>query len=202
MEAFLAGNKLQACRTAFLHLAGGCRNVLLLGEGNGRFLVACRTNIPNARITVVDSSRLMLDSAAARLLARGFTLENISMHCADVRTLDLGTAEFDLIATNFFLDCFGERDLPPLLEKIGKAARPRCLWLLSDFRIPPHGIIRLRALIIHRLMYAFFRTVTGLPASRIVLPDEMLHRSGFDRQAQRTMDWDLLVSEVWVKHRD
>src|ERR1041385_77794 len=40
MEWLLAGRKLQRCRTAFLDEARAARDILLLGEGNGRFLQA------------------------------------------------------------------------------------------------------------------------------------------------------------------
>src|SRR5215469_5978584 len=59
MEFVLAGKKLQRCRTAFLSQVADRQNVLLVGEGNGRFLVECRRSLKNARITCVDASARM-----------------------------------------------------------------------------------------------------------------------------------------------
>lgn len=199
MEALLAGNKLQACRTAFLQGVAACRDVLLLGEGNGRFLVECRRSLPKARITVVDSSRIMLNRAVARLEACGLDLNNVHVHCADVEEWFPRAAEFDLVVTNFFLDCFDEHELDALTTKVANAARPECFWLLSDFRIPTSGFLKARAVVIHRLMYAFFRTFTGISANEIVLPDEKLRLNGFKRLAQKESEWGLLASELWSR---
>ena len=73
MEFVLAGGKLQRCRTAFLKETVDAKNVLLLGEGNGRFLVAARRAMPEARITCVDSSSRMLQLARQRLLETGLS---------------------------------------------------------------------------------------------------------------------------------
>src|SRR5579864_4929172 len=67
MEVVLAGEKLQRCCTAFLERISGARNVLILGEGNGRFLVECRRKIPKAHIVCVDASARMLTLAQRRL---------------------------------------------------------------------------------------------------------------------------------------
>src|SRR5690349_9347963 len=60
MEFVLAGEKLQRCRTAFLDSTGGAKNILILGEGNGRFLLECRRKFPDGQITCVDASARML----------------------------------------------------------------------------------------------------------------------------------------------
>src|SRR5579862_4048205 len=57
LEIVLAGEKLQHCRTAFLSQIRDAHDVLILGEGNGRFLLECRKTLSSAQITCVDSSR-------------------------------------------------------------------------------------------------------------------------------------------------
>lgn len=201
MEALLAGNKLQACRTAFIERVSFCLDVLLLGEGNGRFLVECRRRLPKARITVVDSSRAMLDRAVARLRASGLHLRNINVCCTDARGWHPAPGEFDLVVTNFFLDCFEKRELDPLMAQIATAAKSECFWLLSDFRVPQKGLPKLRAVAIHYLMYWFFRGVTGISAREIVLPDSRLQLHGFRLLARQRFDWGLIVSELWTRDR-
>src|SRR4051812_20630121 len=71
MELLLAGEKLQRCRTAFLKEVADARDVLIVGEGHGRFLVECRRRLPDARITCVDASERMLEVARARLRRAG-----------------------------------------------------------------------------------------------------------------------------------
>ena len=67
MEFVLAGNKLQRCRTAFLSQVTRRKSVLILGEGNGRFLLECRCILHEAQITCVDASFRMLTLARKRL---------------------------------------------------------------------------------------------------------------------------------------
>jgi hypothetical protein len=52
LEYLLVGRKLDGARTALLREAGHCRNVLIAGEGDGRFLVACGAALPEARFTI------------------------------------------------------------------------------------------------------------------------------------------------------
>jgi len=70
-------NKLQRCRAAFLNHVGNAQNVLIAGEGNGRFLVECRRKLPSAQITLVDASARMLAEARARLERSGLDLRGV-----------------------------------------------------------------------------------------------------------------------------
>ena len=50
MEWVLAGEKLQRCRTAWLEVLPAPARVLILGEGNGRFLEALMRQIGRAHV--------------------------------------------------------------------------------------------------------------------------------------------------------
>jgi len=63
MEFVLAGRKLQGCRTEFLGRLNDAEKVLIVGEGNGRFLLECRRRLSQAHVTCVDASERMLDLA-------------------------------------------------------------------------------------------------------------------------------------------
>jgi hypothetical protein len=84
-----------------------------------------------------------------------------------------------------------------VIDNLQRAARPGSCWLISDFHIPGSGLRRLRARAIHRLMYAFFRLVTKLPASSLVPPQPFLRRSGFVRVRRVEFDRGLLCAELW-----
>ena len=86
MEHVLAGGKLQFCRTAFLSHIQDVRDMLILGEGNGRFLLECRKALGAAEITCVDSSPRMLEAARRRLLSHGFSEERTRFVQADALT--------------------------------------------------------------------------------------------------------------------
>jgi ubiquinone/menaquinone biosynthesis C-methylase UbiE len=199
LELILAGDKLQRCRTAFLRGDYAPGRVLLLGEGNGRFLLECRQQWPAAQLTCVDSSPRMLELARKRLQRHGLDPFRVEYVCADALRWPLPKSSFDLIVTNFFLDCFGPKDLKELIPTLAKAAVPRATWWLSDFRVPTGRLLRWRALLIHRLMYRFFRVVTRLRAVRLTAPDQLLSASGFELSERRVSEWGLLHADCWVR---
>ena len=199
MECVLAGGKLQRCRTAFVPETRAARAVLILGEGNGRFLQAFRRVNGAAHVLCVDSSEPMLLQARRRLSKSGLALEGTEFVVADALEWDFPEDAFDLIVTNFFLDCFSREELVSLVEKISKAARSEAAWIISDFQIPPQGLARFRARVIHWLMYLFFRCVTDLSAKRLSDPDAHLVRGGFRLKDRRLSDWDLLRADLWLR---
>src|SRR5579859_448771 len=111
MELVLAGNKLQRCRTAFLEKSADSRNVLIMGEGNGRFLIECRRRLRAAHIICVDSSRRMLEMAKERLRRHKLDGAATDFVHADALEWRPPPGAFDLVVTHFFLDCFRPEQL-------------------------------------------------------------------------------------------
>ena len=197
MEAVLAGNKLQFCRTAFLSEVQKAGSVLILGEGNGRFLLECKMALGSARITCVDGSLRMIELARRRMLRHGIPEREIEFVHTDALAWIPPAQAFDVVVTHFFLDCFRADQLQLLLSRLAGACRPRARWLLADFQIPERGIRRWRARLIHYLMYAFFRVATRLPARCLSVPDPLLQAHGFVLRRRLTTDWGLLRSDLW-----
>lgn len=198
MELLLAGEKLQRCRTAFLGQIAPPRNVLICGEGNGRFLAECVRKFPTARFTCLDASARMLALAKRRLERLG--LPNDQVHFIHSDALQWRSPErgaFDLIVTHFFLDCFTRDQVEMLVRRLSSAATPNASWLLGDFQIPSDGFQKVRARVIHFMMYAFFRVVTKLPAHYLTPPDEFLSASGFILRQRHVTDLGLLHTDWW-----
>jgi hypothetical protein len=104
---------------------------------------------------------------------------------------------YDLIVTNFFLDCFQFEQLARVISEISSAATPDAHWLISDFQIPPGGLKRIRARMIIWVMYVFFRVMTRLPARRITAPGAFLKRTGFTLHRRTESEWNLLYTDWW-----
>lgn len=202
MELLLAGNKLQRCRTAFLGKDCDLKDILLMGEGNGRFLLECRRRFKSARITCVDSSRRMLSLAQQRLRRHGLNTEGIHFVHANALEWTPPHGSFDAIVTHFFLDCFRQDQLVRLVAVLATAAKPDSVWLLSDFQIPTSGLGRPRARLIHRAMYAFFRVTCRLSAQALTPPDELLRAQYFALKERHVSEWGLLRADRWVHEPD
>jgi cyclopropane fatty-acyl-phospholipid synthase-like methyltransferase len=192
MECLSAGGKLQRCRTAFLDEIPQPRNILLAGEGHGRFLPLCAAKFPEARITVIDSSSAMLEIARRKVASDKVTFLHV-----DVLKWEGLPGNFDLIVTNFFLDCFPPEELAVVVSRLASSATADANWLLADFEVPDGCAASFRSRIILAMLYTFFRLFTGLRASSLVPPEGHLEKAGFTRHRRITRDWGLLKSEWW-----
>jgi ubiquinone/menaquinone biosynthesis C-methylase UbiE len=202
MEFVLAGNKLHRCRTAFLDRAArnsSIQNVLLVGEGNGRFLVECHRRLTAARIVCLDVSSRMLELSKQRLDRVCGSADRVEFVRGDVLAWKPPVHAFDLIVTHFFLDCFPPRQLEDVISILAAAAAPRATWLLADFQLPRAGFGKVRAALILRVMYLFFRVVTRLPARRLTEPEPFLKVHSFKLRERQVREWGLLRADIWLR---
>lgn len=198
LEAVVAGNLLQRCRVQWLPKVAAARQVLLVGEGAGRSLEPCAGRFPDAHFTVLDLSGGML-AAAKRRVPAGLPPASVHFVHADARRWRSESASFDLVITNFFLDCFNRTELADVVANLAQSASPEASWLVSDFCVPQNGWRRLRAQVLLRLAYAVFRSATGISASSIVDPEPLLANHGFQLQFRSTLNHGLLHSDLWSR---
>jgi len=178
------GRALERRREAFLSDVSDARRVLALGDGDGRALAALLAAAPHACVDYIDVSARMLDLARTRA-----GTNHVNYRCEDARTAHLPDAEYDLIVTHFFLDCFDETDLEPLIARLASAATPQARWLISEFR--GNGWLV-------RALYLFFRLVTGLSTRRLADHHPLLKRYGFRLMRHEDTWRGLLSSELWA----
>lgn len=194
LEAVSFGGRLQWCRTALLADAADARRVLILGEGDGRYLAALLAANPAATVDVIDGSPAMVALARRRA---GAAAGRVTWHVADARHVAPPSPPYDLVVTNFFLDCFDAGDLEPLVAKFAGSLAPGGLWVVGDFRVPPgrlRGLLGRGAL---ATMYAFFRLTTRLPAGRLVDPNPLLHAAGLTLVRERCRLGGFLTASLW-----
>jgi ubiquinone/menaquinone biosynthesis C-methylase UbiE len=193
------GGELERRRCAFLADVADARRILVLGEGDGRFLVRLvKQNIaqnPGASIDYVDLSDRML------ALARSRAGESVNYHHADARTIPLPAGEYDLIVTHFFLDCFDPPDAAMLVQRVANAAQPNARWLISEFRQPAAGWPAVWARLWLRALYFFFRVTTGLRTTSLIDHHPLLEDHGFRQIRHQCARFGLLASELWIKQR-
>jgi ubiquinone/menaquinone biosynthesis C-methylase UbiE len=199
MEKFLAGPRLQRCRTAWLDEIAGARQLLVAGVGHGPALAVVLRRHPQLHITCVDASARMLAVARKRARRAGLDMARLEFVHATLPDWQPPAGKFDAIATHFFLDCFTPEQLGPIVAALARGATPDVRWIVSDFTLPHRGPARWRALAVHRLMYLFFRITTQLPARRLTPPDPVLATHGFRLLRRQTHDWGLLHADLWQR---
>jgi SAM-dependent methyltransferase len=198
LERLVMGRALHRCRTAFLSEVRGVRRVLILGEGDGRFLEDFLGVNSVARVDCLDGSPAMIARARKRLARTGLDQPGrVHFSCADARSWQATGREYDLIVTHFFLDCFGPAEAARLVAKVGGWACPGAVWLLGEFNLPPGGPARWRARLWVSLLYLIFRAVTGITARRLPEFKPMLVEGGFRLKAERQTEAGMLVSQLW-----
>jgi ubiquinone/menaquinone biosynthesis C-methylase UbiE len=184
LEFLAFGRDLERARFCLLDRLRGSREILVLGEGDGRCVARLVHAAPAARIRCVDASGAMLARAAARL-SDPAARARVVFEQADACSLPLPAARYDAVITLFFLDCFLPEQVAALVDRVRGSLQPGALWLWADFAEPRRGWNRWRARASLRVLYAFFRWQTGLPARALPPAEEILARAGFEREAER-----------------
>lgn len=180
LEYAAFGGALRKRREAFLFELGNPKNVLVLGDGDGRFLQVFAALYPQARVDAVDSSERMMELASGRA-------PGVTFHLADAREFAF-EEEYDLAIAHFFFDCFEEEELASILGRVRTGG-----WLVSEFRNTRWSLPVIGGL------YFFFRLTTGLRVTS--LPDYrgLLHALGFRMEKEQKALGGLVVSEFWVR---
>ena len=194
LETLVFGDQLQQARNGFVRQIESPHRALVVGEGNGRFLVELLQAHPSMEIDCVEASTRMIDLARARL-----GNERVRFICIDVRQVALTEHRYDLIVTHFFLDCFTQATLPQVIEKLARAATHNATWLIADFCLPPQGWRRLRARMLLVAMYAFFRLVAGIEASKLVDYGPLLRAHDFSLTNEVVAPNEMTRSQVWQR---
>jgi ubiquinone/menaquinone biosynthesis C-methylase UbiE len=189
------GRQLERHRFYFLEQVHESRRALLLGEGDGRFLSRLLKISPHVEVDCVDLSAGMLGCAKGRLGAD--ELQRVRFIHADALSLDLPSATYDLVVTNFVFDCFDEPELNNLVNSIRKACRPGAQWVVTEFQQLNRGWPALHSALWLKSMYVFFRFTTGLRVKRLPAHKPALRRSGFQLTSSHQSMAQFITSELW-----
>lgn len=197
LEYAAFGSTLENARFDFLSYAAAPRRVLILGEGDGRFLVRLLDLNRQASVVVVESSSEMMRLAQQRVPSDDKS--RVEFHQINAATQPLPAGEFDLAVSHFFLDVLDCQQAAALISKVNALLSPGAIWLVSEFQEPPGGLRRLHARVWLRAMYAFFGLTTRLRVSKLPPYRELLARRGFTEVACCERRLGLIRSQAWRK---
>lgn len=195
LELSSFGVALERARFAHISQLAGCHNILLLGDGDGRFLKRLLKVAPDSRIRSVDASAEMLRVAESRLSPSDRA--RVTFECADALTVDLPSSAFDGVATMFFLDCFTDEEAAGIVRRISNSLKPGGPWLFADFAVPARGVPRVIGAALTSALYAFFTWRTGISARHLPDSERLIASSGFSVIAETTSVFGVLRSLVF-----
>jgi tRNA (cmo5U34)-methyltransferase len=162
LEQMVFGSTLSRARRFFAWRVTEGNKILLIGEGNGRFLFEMVKQTSSGSFTVVDSSTRML-AAAGRRIATVDCCPRIELIHTNILEWRSSAAHYDRIVTHFFLDLFTPDNLCRVVEKISRLATEDALWINVDFSSENHN---LRQRLLMWAQYRFLRISAGIEASR------------------------------------
>ena len=194
LETIVFGDQLQQARVAFLGKIESPGRVLIVGEGNGRFLAELVRCYPEANVDCVEGSARMIE-----LAQRTVGPARVNFIEADIGAVVLARNSYDLIVTHFFLDCFSEKTLSSVIGRLADAAKQDTLWLVADFWYPTRVWRIWWARVLIGFMYFFFRMVAGIEARRLVDYRPSLRAHGFECTDEMISPNEMVRSELWQR---
>lgn len=203
LEHLSFGSRLERSRIAFLGEVATAQRAIVCGGGDGRFLARLLRVNPHVVVDFVELSAAMLEIAQRRV--RGMGLEfyaRTRFWAGDLRAFEPRPEGYDLIVTNFFLDCFSEQELLSVVMYLSRCAARDARWVLSDFQEVPSAFGRLWSGAVIRGLYAAFRCTTGLCVDRLPDYHAALAGAGFAPRWVETALGGLLHSSLWVSIDD
>lgn len=198
MEYLSFGSLLWRTRMAMLPEIRNARQVLLLGDGDGRFAAALLRLNPVLRIHAVDASLAMLQHLGARAAKQG-DAARVQLFHADARE-QLPAGCFDLVCSHFFLDCLTDDECGALVKRVAAHMQPSACWVVSEFAIP-NGSLQWPAFLLVRSLYVAFGLLTGLRVSRLPSYAAALRNAGLLPFSIETRLGGILRSELWTLDR-
>ena len=194
LERLVFGNQLQRARVAFVEEIESPCHILIVGEGDGRFLAELVNAHPDAMVDCIEASACMI--ALARKQAPEAHVNFIQSAICD---LTLRQTHYDLIVSHFFFDCFAEVALAEIIATLANAAAPGAQWLIADFCYPTRGWHRWRARALIATMYFFFRVAAGIEARRLVDYSPVLRANRFTLTKEHLSPRGEIRSQLWER---
>jgi len=195
LEQIVFGSTLSRARRFFIPRVREGNKILLIGEGNGRFLFEMVKQTSSASVTVVDSSARMLASAARRI-ATVDCCSGIELIHADILEWRAPAAHYDWIVTHFFLDLFPPCRIRRVVEKISRLATEDSLWINVDFTSKNQS---LRQKLLIWAQYRFFQISAGIEASRLFDARPSIRQAGWEIWAERSLDSGWISAHLMSK---
>ena len=192
LEYLAFGRSLERCRFSLLEPVAKAKRILIVGEGDGRFLAQVLARNAEAQVDVVDSSGRMLALARAKVAPPDLPRVRF-LHQNALDGLPIVT--YDAIVTNFFLDCLTPEEARQFIRSTVQLLDRHGCWLVGEFHLPPAGMRRWHAKVWLTVMYRFFAFTTGLRARQIPDYPSEFASAGLVRLDQQFWRGKLLTAE-------
>ena len=165
LAGLVFGGNIRRSQVALLPKIKTIDTALVIGGGTGWFLLELLAQTDVRKVLYVELSRDMLNKSQ-RLVERSAPqwLHRVEFRLGSEESITAADGPFDVIATNFFLACFGDDNCTQMISRLHPHMGPNGRWLFVDFQVPDRGWRRLCALVLFKIMFTFFNVFSGLEA--------------------------------------
>jgi len=144
------------------------QTALLLGDGDGRFACRALRSNPLLHIDSIDNSPSMLRLAQSRIeTVDSRLLERYSPIESNALNHTFETAKYDIVVTQFFLDCFQSEQANRLIDRLHASIKPKGRFAYADFSIPEKQPWNFLGRFLLKTLYHCFRSTTDIRATRL-----------------------------------
>jgi ubiquinone/menaquinone biosynthesis C-methylase UbiE len=196
LEEMVFGSALSRSRRIFARRVTEGNNILLIGEGNGRYLFEMLKQNSSASFTVVDSSARML-AATARRISTVDRCPSIELIHADILEWRPPAGNYDRVVTHFLLDLFTPYRICRIVEKISRLATENTLWINVDFTSENQC---LHQKLLMWAQYRFFRLFAGIEASRLFDPLPYIREAGWKIMEVKSLNSGWISARLMCRH--
>jgi tRNA (cmo5U34)-methyltransferase len=196
LEQCVFGSHLNRARHAFFEVVVEADRILLVGEGNGRFLTSLVSHKKKGCVEVVEKSPVMIRLAKGRVRTLGEMRCELKFIETDFREYR-SSEQFDCVVTHFFLDLFNPPAQLSVIERIAELTTASATWINVDF-VPART---LRGNLLMWLQYAFFRIVSQVEAGRCFDEWTLAARNGWTVSESLDFLNGFVVARRYMKRR-
>ena len=196
MEKIVFRNDLEKARNFHVSLVRDAESILLLGDGDGKFLEKIFEIGTDAQILSVDSSSEMIRLSQSKIHKTGLDVRYV---CQDLKYFEF-TENFkpDLIFAHFFLDCFTENEVILIVNRLSKWCPKSTKLVISDFFLPRKGSFSgIYRNILTYIMIRFFRLFCRISAKKLPNIPKIMRSTGWTCTAHKSLKDGFINSWVW-----
>ena len=149
------------------------QNALVIGGGTGRFLVDLLKSGKVDKVTYVDISPGMIKKAESKIkkLAGG---DKVNFICGGLESSP--DRKFDVVCPHYFLECFSEKQLPEVVERLNQLISEKGEWHFTDFYLNESSSVLQRKTV--GFLYWFFRLSCGIKVRKLANFEKLFERAG------------------------
>ena len=196
MEKIIFRSDLEKVRRMNLALVKNAKSILLLGDGDGRFLEQVSLMGTDAFIVSVDSSAKMIDLSKRKLEKSAL---NVEFNCTKIEDFQpIESFKPDLIIAHFFLDCFTHDEVKLIIDRVSEWAAVNAKFVISDFSITKKtSFNRIYQKMLTSIMISFFRLFCGISTRFLPNIPKIMTSQGWNCLSQESLKSEFINSWVW-----